>query len=384
MINSQKIAREALKELLENGQDPTPDAYCEAYNNQAKKMGENPVKHSTDRMLDLINKEARELLFNKTFKNKDDLIIALIKNFNQIFFYKKSFFLQGDLIKIFLRILTSHPLKEISHLSKSFLLEIDNITQTKMQVLRDKWMEIAKKNVSEESDNTNNLEVFLNLNIQNKHFIDWKNRLKIAIANNKMDIQMQIAFLREFETIFQDAKEKSAQSKKKKSTFKDMDLLKMDSKTTLLTRESINLVLDFAESEYQKDRENFSIIVFGIASYDELVKKFGLEATQRVVATLGRLLKKYSSSSDLLATYSDQEFLACLLGRDKDEAIAFIKNIDNAVRESIFMYKEIRINIHLSAQASHRANEADLDKMLKTTLLNFQKSKNSTGAICGT
>ena len=395
IANPQIIAREALKELLKNGQDPTPEAYQVAYNKEAEKLGAKPSGYSIDKILDLLDKDARDTLFSKPFKSKDDLLVFLAKTFNQMFFYRKNFALQRDLIKIFLRLLSTHPTKEISNLAKSLLLEIDNITQVRMQVLRDKWMEIVKKTSAEDTSRAKSLEIFLNLNIQDKDFIAWKNRLNLTILDGKLDIFAQNKFLKEFEEIFNKKINNPPNEAKKeplntistkvqeKETFDEADILKTDSTTTLLTKESIHQVLNFAEKEFLQAQKNYSIVVFGIASYEKLVDNFGTEATHRVVATLGRLLKRYSNPSDLIAYYSEQEFLACLLDREEAQAIAFIKEIDKAVKESIFMYKEIRININLSAQVSHRIGQSNLESMLKTTLENFTKNKDSSGILYG-
>lgn len=65
-------------------------------------------------------------------------------------------------------------------------------------------------------------------------------------------------------------------------------------------------VLDFAESQFQNNQKNYSVIVFGIAAYEKVKEHFGLEAAKRVMATLGRLLKRYSNESDLIAYYGEE------------------------------------------------------------------------------
>ena len=123
------------------------------------------------------------------------------------------------------------------------------------------------------------------------------------------------------------------------------------------------------------------MIVFGIAAYDKIKEQFGLEAAKRVLSTLGRLLKQHSNTSDLIAYYGEEEFLACLLERDKNAAIAFIRELDAIVRGSKFMFQQTRIDISLSAQASHRVEAKDLESMLKMSLEEFIKNKDSQGII---
>ncbi|WP_300792809.1 diguanylate cyclase [Helicobacter sp. UBA3407] len=163
--------------------------------------------------------------------------------------------------------------------------------------------------------------------------------------------------------------------------YNDIYSLPIDSMTTLVSKEGMQEVLDFAESQFQNNQKNYSVIVFGIAAYEKVKEHFGLEAAKRVMATLGRLLKRYSNESDLIAYYGEEEFLACLLERSKEEAIEFIRNLDSIVSQSIFMFQQTRINISLSAQVSHRVESESLENMLKVSLEEFSKHKDSKGII---
>ena len=157
--------------------------------------------------------------------------------------------------------------------------------------------------------------------------------------------------------------------------------LPIDAATTLISKTGMQEVLNYAEDTFVKEGKNYAVIVFGIAGYDRIKSHYGLEAAKRILATLGRLLKQYSNTSDLIAYYGDEEFLACLLDRKKDEAIAFIHHLDKIVRNSKFMFQQIRIEISLSAQVSHRVEEKDLESMLKISLEEFVKHKDSQGII---
>lgn len=151
--------------------------------------------------------------------------------------------------------------------------------------------------------------------------------------------------------------------------------------TTLVSKQGMQEILDFAESQFKENQKNYSVIVFGIAGYEKIKEHFGLEAAKRVLATLGRLLKQYSNESDLIAYYGEEEFLACLLERTREEAIQFIRNLDSIVSQSIFMFQQTRINISLSAQVSHRVESESLENMLQISLEEFEQHKDSKGII---
>ena len=157
--------------------------------------------------------------------------------------------------------------------------------------------------------------------------------------------------------------------------------LPIDAMTTLVSQQGMQEVLGFAESQFKENQKNYSVIIFGIAAYDKIKEHFGFEAAKKVLATLGRLLKQYSNESDLIAYYGEEEFLACLLEREKEEAIQFIHNLDSIVSQSVFMFQQTRINISLSAQVSHRIESESLENMLKVSLEEFAKHKDSKGII---
>ena len=163
--------------------------------------------------------------------------------------------------------------------------------------------------------------------------------------------------------------------------YADMDSLPINSITTLISKEGMQDILNFAEEEYRENKKNYSVVIFGIVSYHQALELYGSEALKRVLTILGKFLKKYSNTSDLIAYYGEEKFLACLLDRQKEQAITFIRKLDAEVRKSIFVYQQTRIPIKLSAQVAHRIEEESLEKMLKVVLEEFAKYEDTQGII---
>ena len=115
--------------------------------------------------------------------------------------------------------------------------------------------------------------------------------------------------------------------------------------------------------------------------YDKIVEDFGSEAGKKILSILGRLLKEYSGPSDWISYYGGEEFVACLLDSQKNDAIEFIKNLDLVVKKSIFAYQQMHFKIKLSAQVLQRSNQTSLEYMLMKLLADFQESKNTQGVI---
>ncbi|MBX7491328.1 diguanylate cyclase [Helicobacter turcicus] len=408
MQNIQNIAREALKELLKEGKEPTPEAYAQAYCLAAKKMGVVvESEFSIEKVLEMLEPEAKENLPHKKFKHKNELFISLIKVINHLNFSKKHFNTSLETLKLLLRLLAIHPQKEISTLAKGHLIEIDKLNSQSMQNWRERWMEQVKKIPEFDFlDSLKVLEILSNFKIPYLGIQKWQDDVRNLLKESKPSKEEQLKLLKSLESQIlalssqntqssqnsqnpkispQEPQKQSANamanSPKKPLEFKDTMALPIDAVTTLMTKDGMQEVLNYAENEFVKANENYSVIVFGIAGYDRIKEHFGLEAAKRVLATLGRLLKQYSNTSDLIAYYGDEEFLACLLGRKKEEAITFIRNLDKIVSNSKFMFQQIRIEISLSAQVSHRVEEKDLESMLKISIEEFTKHKDSQGII---
>lgn len=404
MQNAQIIAREALKELLKEGKEPTPEFYTEAFYAQAKKLGIHVDERdfNMEKILEMINQEVKESLLNRHFKNKNELITSLVKSIHHLFFYKKNFYTQLEILKLLLRLLATHPQKEINMLAKGQLLEIDKLNAQSMQMWRERWAEQIK-GIAELDfvDLAKGLEILSGFKISDSAFCQWQEEArKILKADTKKD--KKIKLLHKLEKILKEqfaqaqnqnageshqaAPHKESHKHKHKSQhtplkYQDIYSLPIDAMTTLVGKQGMQEVLNFAESQFKENHKNYSVIVFGIAAYDKIKEHFGLEAAKRVLATLGKLLKQYSNESDLIAYYGEEEFLACLLERTKEEAIQFIRNLDSIVSQSIFMFQQTRINISLSAQVSHRVESESLENMLKVSLEEFSRHKDSKGII---
>lgn len=398
MQNIQLIAREALKLLVANKKEPTPEAYKEAFYAQARKLDPNFVEDSSSldlpKLLSMIESDVKEE-FNRSFKDKDELSIYLIKSLNRVFVYKKNFNLQLDFAKFFLRILCTHPDKEVSTLAKGHLLDIDKLNFNSMNVWREKWLEQIKK-ISEFEflDLVVGLEAIVAFEVDNDDFKIYQNEVAKYLRDNKPSKSKQLELFRKLEMTLKlmSSRQPQVQSeptikqqapipKKEPLKYANSLTLPIDSTTTLMDKSGMGDVLHFAESEFSKNNIDYAVIVFGIASYSSVISEYGQEAGKRVLSTLGRLLKQYSNDRDLIAYNGNDEFIACLLDRSDKEALEFIKMLDEVVEKSVFIYQQTRININLTAQLSSRANETSLDFMTKKLLDEFNKHKESQGII---
>ncbi|TLE16419.1 diguanylate cyclase [Helicobacter apodemus] len=396
MPNIKLIARETLRQLIENKIEPTPEAYEKEFYHQMKKMGikkEEPI--GLNRLLAMLKGDAKEIA-NKSFKNKDEFTIFLIKVLNLIYHYRTNFNTLLEMERIFLRLLSTHPDKEINTLAKGYLIEIDKINFQAKEVYKKRWVEQTQKNLEVKwNDFDKVLEFVGDFKIENDEFKNLQEKIKRYLEGSR-DKEIGKNLLKKIETFFQEFAVPFPQRKEEQDLkleqelntkeagvleYADMDSLPINSITTLISKEGMQDILNFAEEEYRENKKNYSVVIFGIVSYHQALELYGSEALKRVLTILGKFLKKYSNTSDLIAYYGEEKFLACLLDRQKEQAITFIRKLDAEVRKSIFVYQQTRIPIKLSAQVAHRIEEESLEKMLKVVLEEFAKYEDTQGII---
>ena len=275
MQNIQNIAREALKELLKQGKEPTPEFYAEAFSVQAKKMGANvgEIDFSMHKILEMLDKEAKESLFHHKFKHKNELITALTHSINHLYFYKKNFYTQLEILKLLLRLVATHPNKEISNLAKGHLLEIDKLNAQSMLMWRERWVNYIKEMANIDFvDLAKGLEILLGFKVDSTLYCQWQEKARLALnANASKDTKIKL--MRDLEAIFKAQFAKAEIPKDATQTplpqasqvlktpqaqplvFKDIASLPIDAMTTLMSKHGMEEVLDFAELEYQRDQK---------------------------------------------------------------------------------------------------------------------------------
>ncbi|CAM2845782.1 GGDEF domain-containing protein [Helicobacter burdigaliensis] len=393
---SSKIAREALKDLIKEGRDPTPEAYADAYYKVSLRLGvcvSEECFYDTKKLFSLLDKDIQESLQGKNYKTQNELTLSLIQMVNHQQFYYKAFLTQKEIMRYCLRLLSTHSNKSIKTLAQEQLLEWDKLNQSLALKWKENWGDLIRKlnkgenNKNEELEDNEEkfLEVFLQME-GNAEFKEWQKDFEKLLKEKetkKEELKNQLLKLERFFTLKKQEQDliqaKSANEEIQDYRFKELQSLPIDLSTSLINKEGMESVLCFAENAYCQNGVHYCVISFGIANCEKLLEIYKEEATRRVVATLGRLLKQYSNDKDLIAYYGKCEFLACLLNRDKEEAIAFIRQLDEAVKKSIFMFQESRIPISLCAQVSFREDEKSLETMLEKSQNLLQAHKKEAG-----
>ena len=98
---------------------------------------------------------------------------------------------------------------------------------------------------------------------------------------------------------------------------------------------------------------------------------YGHEAGDVILATLGKILRKYLREVDFVGRYGGEEFLAILPNTELENGVLFANKIRKIIENYKFVYKNERIDVKIScgvAQRSRCSSEKETvttaDKML--------------------
>jgi diguanylate cyclase len=126
--------------------------------------------------------------------------------------------------------------------------------------------------------------------------------------------------------------------------------------TGLGTEESIKKEGKNLDKKFEKNNENFSVIVVDIDGFRGICRRYGNDAGDLILRYFSKILKSYIAVGDSTARYGEDEFIITLPNRDIAEAKDFIHKFREKVKHTKFLYKDERVNITFSAGISDRQN----------------------------
>ena len=125
------------------------------------------------------------------------------------------------------------------------------------------------------------------------------------------------------------------------------------------------------EQKYNRYGNDYGVCFFDIDHFKRINDVYGHEAGDVVLATIGKMLRKYSRQADFVGRYGGEEFVILLPEISLGDAVKFAEKMREIVQNSKFMYKNERIDVTAScgvairsASAGSNATIEEADKML--------------------
>ncbi|WP_456383058.1 GGDEF domain-containing protein [Hydrogenimonas sp.] len=148
-----------------------------------------------------------------------------------------------------------------------------------------------------------------------------------------------------------------------------------DTLTKLPNRRAIDDFIKKQEASYKRYKDDYSIVLFDIDHFKSVNDTYGHDAGDVVLASFGKMLRRYSREVDFVGRWGGEEFLVVLPKTGKEGAKVFAEKLRDLVARSKFMYKGTRIPITVSGGVEDRKSSGNLEEMLKRADENLYLAK---------
>ncbi len=150
---------------------------------------------------------------------------------------------------------------------------------------------------------------------------------------------------------------------------------KEDFLTKVATKRALAEELDRVEDAFNRYKTNYTLCFIDIDRFKMVNDTYGHEAGDVILATVGKILRKYARQTDFVGRYGGEEFLVILPNTDLAHSIHFAKKIRSIVEEFKFLYKNERIDITISCGVSERGKQASKEETLSLADAMLYKAK---------
>lgn len=155
-----------------------------------------------------------------------------------------------------------------------------------------------------------------------------------------------------------------------------------DELTGVYNRRYFGLRLDEEIARSRRHGHPFSLLFIDLDNFKRINDTYGHVLGDRILADLGKLLQRWARSTDLLARFGGEEFVALLPVTDCGQALAAADRLRRTVEEHSFpRRKRLTISIGVATYPSDGAAEEDLIKVADQALYQAKRmGKNRTMA----
>ena len=148
-----------------------------------------------------------------------------------------------------------------------------------------------------------------------------------------------------------------------------------DTLTKLPNRRAIDDFIKKQEATFKRYGDNYAVVLFDIDHFKAVNDNYGHDAGDVVLASFGKMLRRYSREVDFVGRWGGEEFLVVLPKTDLNGAVRFAEKLREVVSRSKFMYKGVRIPITISGGVADRISSESMEDMLKRADENLYQAK---------
>jgi diguanylate cyclase (GGDEF)-like protein len=150
----------------------------------------------------------------------------------------------------------------------------------------------------------------------------------------------------------------------------ELEQVKEDSKNDFLTklynRRALDEQFTLKEAEFKRYNIDYTVVMFDLDHFKAINDTYGHDAGDIVLSAFAKILKKEAREVDIVGRFGGEEFMVILTQTSTDGAKIFANKVRQSVEKTKFIYKDIRIDVTVSAGISQRSNNFNLDSLIKS------------------
>jgi len=150
---------------------------------------------------------------------------------------------------------------------------------------------------------------------------------------------------------------------------------KTDMLTKLPNRRAIDDFLSGQEAGFKRYGDNYAVVLFDIDHFKLVNDTYGHDVGDVILASFGKMLRRYSRELDFVGRWGGEEFLVVLPKADGEGACKFAEKLRDIVSKSKFIYKGTRIRVTISGGVADRASSESMEAVLKCADRNLYNAK---------
>ena len=150
---------------------------------------------------------------------------------------------------------------------------------------------------------------------------------------------------------------------------------KTDMLTKLPNRRAIDDFLSGQEAGFKRYGDNYAVVLFDIDHFKSVNDTYGHDVGDVILASFGKMLRRYSRELDFVGRWGGEEFLVVLPKADGEGACKFAEKLRDIVSKSKFIYKGTRIRVTISGGVADRASSESMEAVLKCADRNLYNAK---------
>jgi diguanylate cyclase len=125
--------------------------------------------------------------------------------------------------------------------------------------------------------------------------------------------------------------------------------------TKVYNKRGLDEFFRIKENEFDRYERNYSIVIFDLDHFKKVNDTYGHDAGDTILTAFAHILKEGTRAVDIVGRFGGEEFVAILSETDLKGAIKFAQKVCKHTWGAKFLYKDVRIEISVSAGVAERA-----------------------------